>query len=238
MLVEAIEDGSSLSAAEATGEESADSQPATSDSQSPLPAPRSPLPAPDADDEEQLPASPMSLQDGIRAVQHAFTTTPPARWPLYVRQAKQHLRTAIDGFDERRYGFASVVDLLRAAGKESVLRIERDRQGAIRVFPGANLAPKPAMPVDEPEMIDVEQEALSAPVDSEFVSEPVAEPPIVDAEPVLIDDDNIGNVAGPDDPKPRISRKRKSASPRAPRAAKVASAAKPRGRKPGAAKSV
>src|SRR5688500_7338138 len=79
-------------------------------------------------EEEQIPASPMSLQDGIRAVQHAFTVAPPARWPLYVRQAKQHLRTAIDGFDERQYGFASVVDLLRAAGKEGVLRIERDRQ--------------------------------------------------------------------------------------------------------------
>ena len=62
---------------------------------------------------------------------------------MYVRQAKQFLRNAIEGFDERKYGFASVVDLLRAAGKEGVLRIERDRQGAIRVFPGANLGAKP-----------------------------------------------------------------------------------------------
>ena len=45
----------------------------------------------------------MSLQDGIRAVHRAFTDSPPARWPLYVRQAKQHLRTAIEGFDERKY---------------------------------------------------------------------------------------------------------------------------------------
>ena len=49
---------------------------------------------------------------------------------------------AIEGFDERKYGFASVVDLLRAAGKEGVFRIERDRQGAVRVFPGANLVPE------------------------------------------------------------------------------------------------
>ena len=41
---------------------------------------------------------------------------------MYVRQAKQFLATAIEGFDERKYGFASVVDLLRAAGKEGVLR--------------------------------------------------------------------------------------------------------------------
>jgi hypothetical protein len=97
-------------------------------------------------DEEALPASPMTMQDGIRAVQKAFgePATPP-RWPLYVRQAKQFLRVAIDGFDERNYGFASVVDLLRAAGKEAVLRVERDRHGAIRIFPGAKLMPPPVV---------------------------------------------------------------------------------------------
>jgi uncharacterized protein (TIGR00288 family) len=235
MLVESVEDGShpepqasvtEVPSREATpdGPVSAFAHAATEDRTAGQPE--------DVDaDEEQVPASPMSLQDGIRAVQHAFTVAPPTRWPLYVRQAKQHLRTAIDGFDERQYGFASVVDLLRAAGKEGVLRIERDRQGAIRVFPGGNLAPKPAMPVDEPGIMDVEEEAFSAPVDSEFVSEPVGDPPIVDAEPVLIDDDNIGNVAGPQEPKQRITRKRKSASPRAPRAAKAASGSKPRARK-------
>jgi hypothetical protein len=184
-------------------------------------------------DEEQMPASPMSLQDGIRAVQHAFNETPPARWPLYVRQAKQHLRTAIDGFDERQYGFASVVDLLRAAGKEGVLRIERDRQGAIRVFPGANLTPKPAMPVDEPEIIDVEEEAFAAPVESEFVSEPVADPPIVDAEPVV----DEATVAEEPVESARIPRKRKAAAPRAAKP-KTARVAKPRSRKPAAAKTV
>ena len=58
------------------------------------------------------------MQDGIRAVQQAFTQASPApRWPMYVRQAKQFLKTSIEGFDERKYGFASVVDLLRAAGE-------------------------------------------------------------------------------------------------------------------------
>jgi uncharacterized protein (TIGR00288 family) len=198
---------------------------------------RAPAPAPvdtdaDADaDEEQMPVSPMSLQDGIRAVQRAFTDSPPARWPLYVRQAKQHLRTAIDGFDERKYGFASVVDLLRAAGKEGVVRIERDRQGAIRVFPGGNIAPKPAMPVDEQENFDVD---ISADTSSdtepnfntesgELVSVPVTDQPIIDVEPVLADEAST--------PAPKAVRKRKTAAPRAPRAAKPARVAKPRARK-------
>ena len=112
------------------------------------------------DDEEALPPSPMSMQDGIKAVQHAFAGAGAAiRWPMYVRQARQFLRSAIQGFDERKYGFASVVDLLRAAGKEGVFRVERDRQGAVRVFPGANLAPKTSMeglPVDIDETVDIE----------------------------------------------------------------------------------
>jgi uncharacterized protein (TIGR00288 family) len=114
------------------------------------------------DEEESLPSSPMTMQDGIQAVQQAIVNaqTPP-RWPMYVRQAKQFLRQSIEGFDERKYGFSSVVDLLRAAGREGVLRIERDRQGAIRVFPGANVASKPRAaeaPIDLDETVDLDED--------------------------------------------------------------------------------
>jgi uncharacterized protein (TIGR00288 family) len=116
----------------------------------------------EAGDEEQLPQSPMSMQDGICAVQQAFSqaATPP-RWPMYVRQAKQFLRNAIEGFDERKYGFASVVDLLRAAAREGVVRTERDRRGAVRVFPGAKLAQEAVAP----EAVEVIAEAPPAPAD-------------------------------------------------------------------------
>jgi uncharacterized protein (TIGR00288 family) len=195
-------------------------------------------------DEEQMPSSPMSMQDGIRALQQAFTQakTPP-RWPMYVRQAKQFLRNAIEGFDERKYGFASVVDLLRAAGKEGVLRVERDRQGAVRVFPGTNLAPKAARPVEEPVFEDeqLEIETESEPVQSagEIVAEPVADEPIVDAEPVAEptgDEPIVSEVAAeelPEEPvAKRGARKRKAASsPRAGRATKAAKTVRPRSRK-------
>ena len=226
MLVEQVEDGQPESTPSTATEPSEAERPS---------AERAPVghpfrgADPDTDgEEEQMPVSPMSLQDGIRAVQRAFTETPPARWPLYVRQAKQHLRTAIDGFDERKYGFASVVDLLRAAGKEGVLRVERDRQGAIRLFPGANLAPKPAMPVDEPEILDVEEEGYASAADAEIVSEPVADPPIVDGEAVIAGESPAA-VEPIEGAKP--ARKRKM-STRAPKAVKTARAAKPRVRKP------
>jgi uncharacterized protein (TIGR00288 family) len=163
----------------------------------------------DAEIEEQLPSSPMTMQDGIRAVQKAFaeSATPP-RWPMYVRQAKQFLKNAIEGFDERKYGFASVVDLLRAAGKEGMLRVERDRQGAVRVFPGVNLAAQ-HVPPEEAQTVSVES---------------VAEPPIVEAEPVEVQPEAEVIPAAPEATGAR-KRKRAAAKPA------KATAAKPRARK-------
>ncbi len=158
-------------------------------------APAAAAAEPESGDEETLPASPMTMQDGIRAVQTALGGPTPPRWPMYVRQAKQYLRTAIEGFDEKNYGFASVVDLLRAAGKEGVLRIERDRQGAVRIFAGPKLAAAPVLPVE---------------------AEPVAELPIVDAEPVADIPLEAAVVAVPVDELPaKPARRRRAVKPKA-----------------------
>ena len=75
--------------------------------------------------------------DGIREVRRLFQSAQnPPRWPMYIRQAKQFLRNVDASFDERKFGFASLVDLLRACQREGLFRIERDRQGVMRVFPG------------------------------------------------------------------------------------------------------
>jgi uncharacterized protein (TIGR00288 family) len=127
-------------------------------------------------DETALPVLPMSPQDGVRAV--SLGLAGQTRWPLYARQVKQILRNAINGFDERKYGFASVVDLLRAAGSQGVLRIERDRQGAIRVFPGARMVGHvAAASVNAPTVdVPIEPAAESVSVDAE----PAVEPPTPD----------------------------------------------------------
>ena len=187
----------------------------------------------------------MSMQDGIKAVQQAFNNAGASmRWPMYVRQARQFLRSAIEGFDERKYGFASVVDLLRAAGKEGVFRIERDRQGAVRVFPGANLVPKSAsmdgLPVDIDEAVDVEVPldqvadaavAIGQPV-IEGTVDPVAlpEPPMsaADMDELSMDGDGEVEEDGPqpgNELHPPASRARKTkaaelAQPRATDAAR------------------
>jgi uncharacterized protein (TIGR00288 family) len=231
MLVEAREDGAGVGSeaeeisapAPERHAETASRQPA----QVPGPEPR------EDDDEEAMPASPMTMQDGIRAVQRAIheAQTPP-RFPMYVRQAKQFLRSTIEGFDERKYGFASVVDLLRAAGKEGVLRIERDRQGAVRVFPGPNLASRPAPrfpePVELDETIDVEvpQQAVQDSPAEEAVEE-VIETPIIEPEPVAepVEETVIAEAEAVVEEKPKRTRARKTTS------ARGAKTAKPRARK-------
>ncbi|MGE0444589.1 MAG: NYN domain-containing protein [Vicinamibacterales bacterium] len=187
-------------------------------------------PAGTDDDEETLPPSPFSMQDGIRAVQQAFVNN--TRWPMYVRQAKQVLKSAIQGFDERKYGFASVVDLLRAAGKEGVLRIERDRQGAIRVFPGGSLAQR-ATP---PEVLDVEPEVdgnVAEPIVDvvdqavEEVEE-VEETPIVEAE--LTPETSLETIDEPQDEKPRKATRARKGAAKTPKA-KATKTARPRAKK-------
>ena len=78
-----------------------------------------------------------------------------SRWPLYVRQAKQVIRTANESFDERRHGFNGIVDALRFAQREGLFRLDRDRQGVIRIYPGTLLA--------EPGSDTEEQDGASAP---------------------------------------------------------------------------
>ena len=223
MLVEAHEDG--VSEVEEVSA-SLPERPVEAVSRRPAPPPAQ-EPRED-EDEEAMPVSPMTMQDGIRAVQRAIhdAQTPP-RFPMYVRQAKQFLRTAIEGFDERKYGFASVVDLLRAAGKEGVLRIERDRQGAVRVFPGPNLVARPAPQFQEPveldETIDVEvpqQAVQDAPI--EEAVEEVIETPIIEPEPVDESGDEtvLAEAEAVVEEKPKRSRARKTTGARASKTAK------------------
>jgi uncharacterized LabA/DUF88 family protein len=89
--------------------------------------------------------------DGIREVRRIFQSAPnPPRFPMYVRQAKQFMRAVDSTFDERKFGFGNLQDLLRACQREGLFRIERDRQGVIRLFPGNIMQPGAARePEDE-----------------------------------------------------------------------------------------
>ncbi len=153
--------------------------------------PRLPLAPAVAPDPEQAAAA-------VQRVREAFADpAQPPRWPMYVRQVKQFLRAIDEGFDERKYGFNSIVDFLRACQREGLLRLERDRQGVLRVFPGGNLKPNaPSEPVEpgneaQPEShptMEAPPQADASPEDGEEVREgygPMAELLAEAAEPML-----------------------------------------------------
>jgi uncharacterized LabA/DUF88 family protein len=131
----------------------------------------------------------------VQRVRDAFAS--PAqqpRWPMYVRQVKQFLRAGDEGFDERKYGFNSIVDFLRACQRDGILRLERDRQGVLRVFPGGSL--KTATAADAAEPVEVDGNVLppseapadelpSAPDEPREGYGPMAELLAEAAEPVL-----------------------------------------------------
>src|SRR6185503_10796234 len=91
--------------------------------------------------------------DGIRVVGQLLASAVNARWPMYLRNVKQILRAA--GFDERKYGFGGLMDLLKACQRDGLVRIERDRRGGLRVFQGPALQ-KPPMPGLPRDIVDVE----------------------------------------------------------------------------------
>jgi uncharacterized LabA/DUF88 family protein len=147
--------------------------------------------------------------EGVRELRNLLATAQVRRWPMYLRNVKQVLREAKASFDERAYGFGNLVDLLRAAHKEGVLRVERDRHGVIRVFQGS--VPVTSLPGGARSQ-DVEP---IGPDDSEavFLPESALEEPIPDAA-----DDNIGNVAEAAAAAPKSRRRRSPAAAGASRA--------------------
>src|SRR6185503_16750642 len=111
-----------------------------------------PMPATAAAPDAAPPPAPIgpveSQADGVKRASEILKGATNARWPMYLRNVKQLLRAADGGFDERRYGFGGLVDLVRACQRDGLVRLERDRRGGLRVFPGPAL-PRTAQPRDE-----------------------------------------------------------------------------------------
>jgi hypothetical protein len=77
--------------------------------------------------------------EGVRLAGQLLAAATTARWPMYLRNVKQILRAG--GFDERRYGFGGLIDLLRGCQRDGFVRMERDRRGGLRVFQGTAIRP-------------------------------------------------------------------------------------------------
>jgi hypothetical protein len=171
---------------------------------------------------------------------------------MYVRQAKQFMRNVDSTFDERKFGFNSIVDLLRACQREGLFRIERDRQGVMRLFQGNIMqaagdggapveqsatprAPRPWQPGDDiPDIHEADRDepapAVSASyapaevVDGDVVRE-IETPEVLDAQPAD-EPAAASDSEEPKKPRGRGVRAKTTRQPKEPRAAKAPRAKK------------
>ena len=97
---------------------------------------------------EQAPAPAAQPSEAIRALEDLLKDAKiRPHWPMYLRTFKQYLRSLQPPFDERQYGLASTYDLVRQASRDGLLRIERNRQGILRIFPSERF---PRIPQEQP----------------------------------------------------------------------------------------
>ena len=174
--------------------------------------------APESDEETPRRDAPdaASLGEGVALVRRVLgeVATPP-RWPMYPRQFKQFLKTAQPDFEERRYG--SIADLMRACQKDGILRLERDRQGGLRVFANGATSSRASVPHGWGLVVNNPQPPVDA-VDPAELVEPL--PPVV-ADPIAVAKE-LGVAAETAKPK-RAVRARKTTPPASTEKKKAAS---------------
>jgi hypothetical protein len=196
----------------------------------------------------QQPALPPlgSQDDGVKRAGAILAAATQARWPMYLRNVKQILRSAEGGFDDRRYGFGGLMDLLKACQRAGLVRIERDRRGGLRVFQGTGLqgaTPRPMHGVlPQPDVEDTmdaqpgDGESQAAFIEPAPSAQDVSEDEVIDTPQPTIDP--TAELLGRAAPKARARTARSAAAAptRAPRAAKTA--AKPAAKRSRAKKAV
>jgi hypothetical protein len=95
---------------------------------------------------------------------------------MYLRNVKQYIKNAAPGFDERKFGYTNFLETIRSCQRTGLFRLERNRQGILRVFPGPQF---PHQASSAP-MSAAEQERAT---EAAFIA--AAEAAILAAEPLL-----------------------------------------------------
>ena len=155
------------------------------------------------------------VEEGVRALFDAFQNAKnPPHWPMYLRNVKQYVKNAAPSYDERRYGFANFLEAVRAAGRSGLFRLERNRQGILRIFAGAQFPRGTPVPV-----FDIENELAAAREATEAASI-MEEPPVAEESAPAITEEVPVEEMPAEEEKPAVGRRR-------PRAASTSSKKKP-----------
>jgi uncharacterized LabA/DUF88 family protein len=125
---------------------------------------------------QEPPGPPLGDQaEGVQKAGRILGAATGARWPMYLRNVKQILRQTEGGFDERRYGFGGLMELLKGCQREGFVRVERDRRGGLRVFQGPALQTMaPPAPISRPNLPQPDVEDYeNQPIDPSLVAAPI-----------------------------------------------------------------
>lgn len=108
-------------------------------------------------------AEPAHASEAIKALEELLRESKiKPHWPMYLRTFKQYLRSQQPPFDERQYGLPSTYDLVRQASRDGLLRVERNRQGILRIFPAERF---PRLAQDLPAEESMQAEATKSEID-------------------------------------------------------------------------
>ncbi len=135
-------------------------------------------PAPEITSQEQPgPQTESQASEAIKALEELLRNSKvKPHWPMYLRTFKQFLRSLQPPFDERPYGFSSTYELARQAHRDGLFRVERNRQGILRIFP-AERFPRiaPEQPIEEPAPIEAAEQEMEILSPEPAITEPVPE---------------------------------------------------------------
>ncbi len=186
-------------------------------------------------------AEPPRVAEAVADVRRLFQVAQqPPRWPMYVRQVKQYLRGVDPTFDERKFGFQSLNDLLRACQRDGLFRMERDRQGVVRFFQGNVMKAAEAGSAAGIDAADIAAaERLAQAAEAELAAAEAREGEVVDGDvvretdaPSVVDAEEAPAGAAPSEEPASGSRRRRAsraAAPKGPKEAKERKPSKPRG---------
>jgi len=121
-----------------------------------------PVPEPAPEPAPEQPAVIAPASDAAKVLEELLRDSKSKpHWPMYLRTFKQFLRSLQPQFDERQYGLASTYDLVRQLSRDGLLRVERNRQGILRIFP-ADRFPKThqEIPIEEPLPVEAIEESI------------------------------------------------------------------------------
>jgi uncharacterized LabA/DUF88 family protein len=164
--------------------------------------------SPEISAQPEAPLAPVQPSEAIKVLEELFRESKiKPHWPMYLRTFKQFLRSLQPPFDERQYGLPSTYDLVRQAHREGLLRVERNRQGILRIFPAERFPRSaPELPIEESAPSEAIEPVIPSPEQEIAIHETSPEPEasMQPEHPDYSPEESLPETAGPA-PEPEIA---------------------------------